>query len=417
MKKKLLLTLLAPFPFIASMERLDFSKNTKLDSQLFKVMNEDAAAEKVLNLIEQGADINVLHSELGFDNIHIKAATPPLIYATKSYFSEVCKVLIENKANVNVTGHNREMTPLILAILNDLTEVSDLLIKNGANVNYKVERKNGNNISGWTALHFAASRGRFEICTQLLKNGAKPKARTNCSAYRYTPLSLAALNGHIKVVTLLAQYANNNEINAALHFAAKNGKLAVCKFLLEEGAKVNTKDSLGYTPLLWATTNGHWATCKHLIEKEAPVETMTNTDDTPLMRAATKGHTAIVELLIDNGAEINAYNGNDDTPLMLAARYEHPEVCILLIKKGAIVTVKNNDDHTPLFYLDELPEVKDLINKLLTQECGICYEKPNKFAPCCPQAICDTCWNECKPKEKGCPFCRRILKIGLAPTI
>ena len=41
-----------------------------------------------------------------------------------------------------------------------------------------------------------------------------------------------------------------------MHFAASNGDLDVLKLLLEAGAEVDIKSSIGQTPLFWAATAG-----------------------------------------------------------------------------------------------------------------------------------------------------------------
>jgi ankyrin repeat protein len=50
----------------------------------------------------------------------------------------------------------------------------------------------------------------------------------------------------------------------------------VVKLLLEKGAKLETKDSFGQTPLSWAAAKGHEAVVKLLLEKGAELETKSN---------------------------------------------------------------------------------------------------------------------------------------------
>jgi ankyrin repeat protein len=51
--------------------------------------------------------------------------------------------------------------------------------------------------------------------------------------------------------------------------AAKKGREAVVKLLLEKGAELESKDGDGRTPLLWAAAGGHEAVVKLLLEEGA----------------------------------------------------------------------------------------------------------------------------------------------------
>ncbi|XP_023521162.1 ankyrin repeat domain-containing protein 39-like [Cucurbita pepo subsp. pepo] len=56
----------------------------------------------------------------------------------------------------------------------------------------------------------------------------------------------------------------------ALHFAAREGKTEVCKYLLEElKLDVDTRDEDGETPLIHAARQGHTDTARYLIESGA----------------------------------------------------------------------------------------------------------------------------------------------------
>ena len=81
--------------------------------------------------------------------------------------------------------------------------------------------------------------------------------------------------------------------------AGESGNIEAIKQHLADGADVNAKNKIGYTPLHWTAQNGH---------KEA------------------------VELLIAEGADVNAKTNDGRTPLDLVIR--RPELADLLRKHG-----------------------------------------------------------------------------------
>ncbi|CAK9166283.1 unnamed protein product, partial [Ilex paraguariensis] len=73
----------------------------------------------------------------------------------------------------------------------------------------------------------------------------------------------------------------------ALHFAAREGKTEVCKYLLEDlKLDVDTKDEDGETPLIHAARQGHTSTAKYLIECGADPEIPSELGATALHHAA-----------------------------------------------------------------------------------------------------------------------------------
>ena len=137
-----------------------------------------------------------------------------------------------------------------------------------------------------------------------------------------------------------------------LLWAAWNGHEAVVKLLLERGAELETKDNdSGRTPLLWAAWNGHEAVVKLLLEKGAELETKDNDSGwTPLLWASWNGHEAVVKLLLEKGAELESKDDNGQTPLWWAAYNGHKAVVKLLLEKGADLESKDDYGQTPLWW-------------------------------------------------------------------
>ncbi|XP_066596113.1 ankyrin repeat domain-containing protein 39-like [Prorops nasuta] len=110
---------------------------------------------------------------------------------------------------------------------NDLDRVN-LLLRKGVSVDIE-------DSAGYTALHYSARNGHYEISELLLKNGASVDVRTRCVLA--TPLQRAASQGHVKIVQLLLRHgasANLQDVDGctALHRAIQAKLPAVCEILI-----------------------------------------------------------------------------------------------------------------------------------------------------------------------------------------
>lgn len=154
-----------------------------------------------------------------------------------------------------------------------------------------------------------------------------------------------------------------NAFGDDLYTAIMAGDLIKVTELVSNGADVNAKDHLGFTPLLWASTNKHKEIVGFLISKGAELNVQAG-GLTPIMRATVFGHKDIVDLLLSRGADINAKsNGDGRTALMLAMDEDTMDIAELLILKGADVSIRSLLGITPL--IDSLNSHHPEIAKLL----------------------------------------------------
>jgi ankyrin repeat protein len=134
-----------------------------------------------------------------------------LLIAAQMNFTAVAEALVKAGANVNASDDRSKITPLQYAAIKGNSELAMLLLENKANPN----------ISGhedWTALHLAAQYGSHKVATLLITNKANVNARND---NRATPLHIAATHGRFAVVTLLLDH------NASVDVKNKRGYTAL----------------------------------------------------------------------------------------------------------------------------------------------------------------------------------------------
>jgi len=114
-----------------------------------------------------------------------------------------------------------------------------------------------------------------------------------------------------------------------LHFAAYFGLTESIEVILQS-ADVESKDSVGRTPLAYAAGNGHEAVVKQLLEAKADVKSKDSVGRTPLSYAAENGHEAVVKQLLEAKADVESKDIDGRTPLSYAAENGHEAVVKVL---------------------------------------------------------------------------------------
>ena len=219
-------------------------------------------------------------------------------------------------------------------------------------IDHRMNNPNSNvftavNESKCNECHDAIRRG-----TKIVSVGGRRYVHLNCN----TPL-LRALNGdYLDVAALLIENgANVNARDAVgftpLHIVSSRDVRYVpgetsrdfAKLLVEHGANVNATSPFGFTPLHFASSRD---LAKVLIMSGAALNAKDGRGQTPLHLA----NLGIAKLLIENGADIEAKEENGYTPLQVAvsSKYKQLDIAKLLIKHGANtegVDLSSMDDH------------------------------------------------------------------------
>lgn len=184
--------------------------------------------------------------------------------------------------------------------------------------------------------------------------------------------------------------------------AASSGSLKTVKFLVEKGANVDAESSDGACAISIATEKGYEDVVKYLTRKskKKPVEKKVVVEASPaelalekrqkeasdeLLRAALYGDVEGAKSALDKGADINAKNSNGLTTLMLAVNQNLKELFDLALSKKADVNLKDNEGGTALTHA--FIRANDLFADLLIEKGAKFDVKGPKAGPFLESAI------------------------------
>lgn len=360
---------LTPF-FLACAYRLKYLSHKLIDSYQinFKVIDksgfgplhwalelrETAILQKIL---DRGADID-LRDHKGLSTL----------YWTVSYnLPDILTWLVGHKADVNLAS-NQGVTPLQQAIINKSLSMVQTLIGLDADVNKP-------NSEGFLSWHYASICDTLEIM-QFLKSKIPNINIKSVGSNQVTALWLASQAGHITIAKwLIAEGADVNTADtkngcSALHIAAQEKKTAIVELLLHNKAIAATTNSSGIYPLHTAAGYDCLEIVSLLIKHTfVDLRTSEKSQVTALWVAAQNGALAVVKFLLDNGANPDLANADDGTPaLYKALPQKHLAVADELVSRGANVTVADNDGRIAIHHCWSLAETDaPLFNKIVAR--------------------------------------------------
>lgn len=132
-----------------------------------------------------------------------------------------------------------------------------------------------------------------------------------------------------------------------LMVAVTNDNYAAVRLLLAAGAKPNLS-----TELFLASIEGDIKRVRVALDKGAKVDSEDYDGGTPLIFAVSRKRIDVLRLLIERGADVNHQNQAGWTALMYAANYLAPRSAQLLLKHGANLYLKNKSGKNAI---NELP--------------------------------------------------------------
>jgi len=105
----------------------------------------------------------------------------------------------------------------------------------------------------------------------------------------------------------------------------------VVRFLLDQGAEVETANREGRTPLIFAASGPNPETVELLLQRGADPNRADDAEGwTSLMFAAAEGHVAVVQALLDHGANPALEDTDGETARAFARRSGHTDVVDML---------------------------------------------------------------------------------------
>ncbi|KAF5689638.1 endocytosis ankyrin repeat protein [Fusarium denticulatum] len=197
---------------------------------------------------------------------------------------------------------------------------------------------------GEAPIHVAARSNNFEGLGQLMAAKADVNRQTPGG---YTPLMAVAEDGNDTMIEKLLGHSEcrkcisqgNGQGLTALHFAVNSGSLACFRLLLEAGAPVSKTDEYGRTPmtyLAWGNQEHQqesFDTLKLLQDYGADIESKDTLGSTPALWACQKGNVPVLGALVRAGASLGAMDSNRDSIVHVAALSHNFDVVNYLVEQ------------------------------------------------------------------------------------
>ncbi|XP_048237152.1 serine/threonine-protein phosphatase 6 regulatory ankyrin repeat subunit A-like [Haliotis rufescens] len=276
--------------------------------------------DTILHLACEGGNISIVQSLLLRIDVNIrgKNGRTPVMAAAVAGKKDVFDFLISKKADLTLTDDNKNnilhlacrggnafiiehliplfdmnspgeegLTALMMGALSGKKEAYDLIARNGGNQSL-IASENDN------VLHAACQGGNLAIVKEVIGISDINTSGRNGE----TPLMRAVCGGHIAVYRYLMSRGADRTLvdkdgHTLLHLACHHGQLAMLKHIIAD-FDVNSKDTMGLTPVMTAVLHRKAAVVKHLTNRGTDLTLVDNTGDDALTLALKLGNRQII---------------------------------------------------------------------------------------------------------------------------
>jgi len=153
-----------------------------------------------------------------------------------------------------------------------------------------------------------------------------------------------------------------------LHAASQGGDVDIIESMLSLGLDINSRDSLGTTPVMVAAASGKMEAVDFLLVKGADPSLTTNIGRNLLHAAAEGGNLSIVETMLSKHIAVDLEDNDGITSLMIAASKNNLEIVDYLLGKGADPNLQSKKGRNVFLIAAEYGSIA-VIERLLS--CGL----------------------------------------------
>ncbi|XP_038205715.1 2-5A-dependent ribonuclease-like [Arvicola amphibius] len=280
-------------------------RTTDEDSLLLIKAVEEGNVDRIQQLLDRGADVNVCEDIGGWTPLH---------NAVKLGRVDIVDLLLRHGADPHRRKKNGA-TPFIIAGIHGDVRLLQRFLSKGADVN---EYDN----NGFTAFMEAAEYGRVEALRFLFDKGANVNLRRETTEDKRRMKKGGA---------------------TALMSAAENGHTEALRVLLSDmGAEVDARDNMGRNALIRTLQEEECEDIEEIIRlllhHRADANARGEGGKTPLMAAVERKHKGLVEMLLSQeGINIDDRDNEGRTALRFAVELKQKGIVQLLCVKGATI--------------------------------------------------------------------------------
>ncbi|PSN36090.1 hypothetical protein C0J52_20529 [Blattella germanica] len=272
-----------------------------------------------------------------------KRGWTPLHVSVEFNQCEIVDFLIRKGMNLQIQTLNKSMTALHIAARLGLDDMVSFLLSKGSDVNAENEK-------GLLPLHYAVKNNNV-TCVKMLFNVAATLIKSN-DKESYRILFMASTVDAADSMRFLIQNGIKIDLRDSnkytpLHISACNGSLNTTRILLEKGANVNARNNKLKTPLHLAVHNGHCDVIRLLLQFGADVAAICSLGHNAAHYAAVKNNLSCLQLLVSAGCDLNVFS-KDGAPIHIAAFLGHTDIVSLLLENGVSVNATGDFSITPL---------------------------------------------------------------------